>query len=249
MTRLAMIFDLKKCAGCYACVVSCKMENGTRPGVNWNHVHTVEWAEFPSARQTFIPTQCMHCDNPPCVKVCPTGASTKMENGIVAVDYDKCIGCRYCLSACPYEARIMNERETTNFKDKLMPYEEELYKNHRLNVAEKCTFCIHRVTNGKLPACVVNCPGKARIFGDLDAPDSAVKKYIEKHQAINIKGTSIYYVPPAGLDLSKLPPDLQEPAFVSFWKEVVHPAGKAVMGIAAVAVASSIVIHSIRKGE
>ncbi|WP_258358516.1 4Fe-4S dicluster domain-containing protein [Moorella sulfitireducens (nom. illeg.)] len=249
MARLAMVLDLKKCAGCYACVVSCKMENGTRPGVNWNQVRTVEWGEYPGARQTFIPTQCMHCDNPPCVKVCPTGASSKRDDGIVTVDYDKCIGCRYCLSACPYGARIINERDITNFDGKITPYEEEGYRVHRLNVVEKCTFCIQRVTKGKLPACVVNCPGKARIFGDLEAPDSAIKKYIEEHQALNVKGTGIYYVPPEGLDLAQLPPELREPAFVSWWQDVVHPVGKTILGIAAVAVAGSLVINSARKGE
>src|SRR5512140_944351 len=105
MTRYAMVVDLSRCTGCHACAMACKAENGTPPGVWWSKVLPTEIGKYPAASMDFLPVLCMHCDNPPCVDVCPTGASYKRSDGIVMVNYDACIGCKYCETACPYGAR------------------------------------------------------------------------------------------------------------------------------------------------
>src|SRR5450759_2956107 len=107
--RYGMAIDLKKCVGCMACTTACKAENQTRPGIFWNIVRDREFGEYPTLTRVFLPTPCMHCGNPPCVKVCPSGASHRREeDGIVLIDYEKCVGCRYCVEACPYGARYFN---------------------------------------------------------------------------------------------------------------------------------------------
>lgn len=248
LPRYGMVIDLNKCGGCYACSVICKVENGTRPRVSWNRVDTVEWGEYPQARLAFIPTQCMHCQDPPCVRVCPTGASTKHANGIVTVDYERCIGCRYCQAACPYGARQFNGKDETAFPGHLAPYEEQGYAKHRLGTVEKCTFCLHRVEAGQVPACVAICTGKARVFGDLDDPASDIKKYIQSHKAVAINGTSFYYVPPQDMDAKFLPAQARTPSAVSWWMNIVRPGGKVVMGAAAAAVVASLIIGAANRG-
>lgn len=203
MAQLAMLFDLTRCVGCYACVVACKVEHGTRPYVNYNQVKKLEWGEYPRARQRFLMTMCMKCENPPCVDVCLTKASFKTEDGNVLIDYEKCIGCGLCLSACQYEQRFMVKENITSFPGFIAPYEEESVK--RIDIVEKCNFCVDRVSKGLKPACVHNCPGKCRISGDVDDPQSDISKYIAKTNATKIEGTHIYYVVPEGMDKSLLP--------------------------------------------
>jgi len=162
--RWAMVIDLRKCVGCYACQAACKMENG----VPYEHFRTwveiIERGVYPNVRRAFIPKLCNQCDNPSCVSVCPVGATYKREDGVVVVDYSKCIGCGYCIQACPYGAR---------------------YKNPYLGTVDKCDFCSHRLEQGLLPACVVNCMGRARIFGDLNDPESPVSKVLQsKHVSV-----------------------------------------------------------------
>lgn len=246
MSKWGMVLDLTRCAGCYSCVVSCKLENNTRPGVNWNGVRKVEWGNHPDAHQAFMMNLCMHCDNPPCEKACPTGATFKREDGIVMTDYAKCIGCGYCIPACPYNARQINEKDIYNFKD---PAPYELEGSPHLNVAEKCIFCYQRVDESKMPACVTNCPGKARIFGDLDDPNSAINQYLKAHKAHHVEGTSIYYVLPEGMALSNLPPDCIQPAYLNVLKNVAQPVGKGVMGLAAAAVVGGIVLNAAKGGD
>ena len=160
--QLALVIDLNVCVGCHACVTSCKEWNTSGEagfmsddnpyardptGTFFNRVQTFEVGEFPNTQTVHFPKSCLHCEDPPCVPVCPTGASYKRaEDGIVLVDAARCIGCRYCSQACPYGARYLNPRTRT---------------------ADKCTFCYHRITEGLLPACVEVCPTEARIFGDL----------------------------------------------------------------------------------
>lgn len=208
MANYGMLLDLDRCIGCYACVVACKMCYGTRPGVNYNAVKTVEWGDYPNAKQRFLLTMCNHCEEPPCVDVCPTGATYKTEDGPVIVDYDLCIGCGACLSACPYNERYLVTDEETQFKDYVAPYENE--SSERLNVVEKCTFCYHRVQEGMQPMCTVMCPGQCRIFGDLDDPESDVSIAIKEKNAVNIEGTSMYYNVPEGMNLSYLPLGLND---------------------------------------
>ena len=171
MTQLALVIDLNVCVGCHACVTSCKQWNtsgsagplvddqpyGKDPsGTFFNRVQTFEVGEYPNTQTVHFPKSCLHCEDPPCVPVCPTGASYKREeDGIVLVDYDKCIGCKYCSWACPYGAREFDEER---------------------KVMTKCTLCVDRITDAALPeaerkpACVLACPTNARLFGDVHDP-------------------------------------------------------------------------------
>lgn len=199
MARLGMVLDLKQCIACYACVVACKAENATPPEVFWCRVLEREEGKYPTARRVFLPVLCNHCAEPACVKACPTGATTQREDGIVLVDHDKCVGCRYCLIACPYQVRFYNDHIKGYFGEGLTPYEEMGYKKHRQGVVEKCNFCVDRVDKGLEPACVANCPTSCRHFGDLDDPDSEVSRLLRARHSFTLlpeQGTnpSVYYV-------------------------------------------------------
>jgi len=179
----AMGIQLDKCIGCGKCVEACKVEND----VPEEPFYFRTWVEryiiyadgevrvdspeggikgFPPVdddkeilRTFFVPKLCNHCDNPPCVQVCPVGATFKSEDGVVLVDKDYCIGCRYCIQACPYGARYLDPRSKT---------------------ADKCTFCYHRITKGLLPACVEVCPTQARIFGELDKRSTPLNRMMRQ---------------------------------------------------------------------
>ncbi len=180
MTQLALVIDLNVCVGCHACVTSCKQWNTSseksgplfddRPydkdptGTFFNRVQTYEFGSFPNTETLHFPKSCLHCEEAPCVPVCPTGASFKREkDGIVLVDYDKCIGCKYCSWSCPYGAREFDEYE---------------------KVMRKCTLCVDRIDDETLPeserkpACVLACPTSARLFGDVHDDQSEVSQAI-----------------------------------------------------------------------
>jgi Fe-S-cluster-containing dehydrogenase component len=179
--QLALVIDLNVCVGCHACVTSCKEWNtfgaagpladenayGANPtGTFFNRVQTYEAGSFPDTETIHFPKSCLHCEEPPCVPVCPTGASYKRkEDGIVLVDYDKCIGCKYCAWACPYGAREIDEAR---------------------QVMTKCTLCVDRIEDASLapddrkPACVKACPTGARLFGDVKDADSEVSRAIRE---------------------------------------------------------------------
>lgn len=204
MARMGMAIDLRRCAGCYACVVACQMHNNTKPGVAWGHVDAREWGENPDNRRCYLPHACMHCEDAPCVNSCPTGASYVRADGIVAMKYDECINCGSCLHACPYGARVQNDVEAYYFDAaEPAPYESEGIQ--RTQVVEKCIFCAGRVDAGMQPACVQNCPGKARVFGDLDNPESDISKFIAKNNPVQVRKTHFYYVPVAGMPENLLP--------------------------------------------
>jgi Fe-S-cluster-containing dehydrogenase component len=198
MARYGMVIDLNKCIGCHSCTVACKVENSTHPGVFWNRVEDVEAGKYPSVRRLLLPRACMHCQDSPCVDVCPTGASYQHNDGIVLVDYDKCIGCKACMAACPYQARYYNNETAGYFAGHSTPNEKLGFSNHKIGTVEKCNFCIHRVEKGLEPACVVACLAKARYFGDLDDPHSQVAELVAKNgfQLLAELGTnpSVYYL-------------------------------------------------------
>jgi dimethyl sulfoxide reductase iron-sulfur subunit len=198
--RYAMAIDLKKCVGCNSCTMACRMENGTPPGVLFNHVEKYEIGKYPAARMKFLPLLCMHCAEPACLDVCPTGATYKREDGLVLVDHEKCMGCRYCVLACPYEARHSLRKIENYFgPGTVTPWEVVKHQDLDKGTAVKCTFCVKRLDKGRQPACVETCPATARYFGDLDDPESEVSLIIARQGGSVLKeelGTkpSVYYL-------------------------------------------------------
>jgi molybdopterin-containing oxidoreductase family iron-sulfur binding subunit len=176
------------------------MENGTPPGVLFNRVEKYEIGQYPAARMKFLPLLCMHCAEPACLEVCPTGATFKRDDGLVLVDHEKCMGCRYCVLACPYEARHSLRKIENYFgPDTITPWEVVKHKDLDKGTAVKCTFCVKRLEKGRKPACVETCPATARYFGDLDDPESEVSLIIARQGGTVLKeelGTkpSVYYL-------------------------------------------------------
>ncbi|MFH1809537.1 MAG: 4Fe-4S dicluster domain-containing protein [Pseudomonadota bacterium] len=156
MTRYAMTMDTRRCVACQACVLSCKAENKVPAEGFRDWVVQVTSGKFPTLQQENRSERCNHCASPACVAACPTGASHVGEGGTVLVNYNKCSGCKACIAACPYGARYV----------------------HSEGWIDKCTFCLHRVVEGKRPGCVEICPTGSLVFGDLDDPDSEVSKLL-----------------------------------------------------------------------
>ena len=206
-----MAIDLQKCIGCSACTIACKAENQLPPGVVYRPVIEEEIGEYPNVSRRWLPRPCMQCDDPPCTDVCPVNATWKREDGIVVIDYNACIGCRYCITACPYGARYFDfgEDYTDGTPDK-QPYEEAASPEYGrewtrkgngspVGNARKCQFCIHRLDAGMLPACVTTCIGGATYFGDKNDPDSLVSELIGSPRVMRLKeeqGTNpkVYYL-------------------------------------------------------
>ena len=196
-----MVIDLQKCIGCKACTVSCVAENNLPPGVVYRPVVEEEMGKFPNVRKRFTPRPCMQCANPPCTPVCPVGATYKRPDGIVAVDYEACIGCRYCLAACPYHARtadfgdfygddtpeIMDYETRPNFEYGKEWKREPGKHGSPIGNAHKCHFCLHRIENGLLPACVTTCLGGATYFGDYQDEGSLVHKLVGSSRMMRLK--------------------------------------------------------------
>ncbi len=191
--RWGMVIDLKKCVGCKACTVACKAENHTPPGVAYNVVLEGERGRYPHVRRWFLSRPCMHCANSSCTTVCPTGATYHRPDGIVAVDYDRCIGCRYCIAACPYGARSFDYGH--DYYEEPTPYEQrpspEYGQNRRrkkgrspIGNVRKCMFCIHRVLKGLSPACAATCIGRAIHFGNLNDPEARCMVHGENLQEL-----------------------------------------------------------------
>lgn len=215
-----MVIDTRKCVGCHACTIACVAENKLPPGVVYRPVLEDEIGDYPNVVRRFMPKPCMQCDNPPCVPVCPVNATYKNEEGVVIVDYEQCIGCRYCITACPYSSRTFDIGATYTQglpeDDALVglavaeDYERapsyEYGKSHPRNHDEspignvrKCHFCLHRIRAGMLPECVTTCIGRATLFGDSRDPESVVTRLIAGNNVIRLKeemGTEprVYYL-------------------------------------------------------
>ena len=208
----SMLIDLRKCVGCQGCTVACIQENRLPPGIVYRPVREEVHGRYPNVSKTFLPRPCMQCDNPPCVRVCPADATWKRPDGIVEIDYDACIGCGYCIQACPYEARIMDHGafwgdDVTGEPEEYeklpgLEYEKvwlRAQKGAPMGVARKCHFCLHRIEQGLLPACVLSCMGRATFFGDKNDPDSLISELIVKPNVMRLRtdmGTDpqVYYL-------------------------------------------------------
>lgn len=215
MARWGMVIDLKRCIGCWACAIACKEAHFLPRGILWNRVLISESGRFPTVTKEMYPVLCNHCEEAACVEVCPSGASVKREDGVVLIDSDKCIGCRYCVVACPYQHRTFYDDERSEYfpGQGLTAFEElgrEIYPLEKGTVV-KCNFCVERIDEGlgrglkpgvdrdATPACVNICPVAARVFGDLEDPSSNVSELIRSRRGVQFHaefGTdpSVYYV-------------------------------------------------------
>lgn len=167
--KWVMFIDLERCDGCGLCTDACNMEHEVPAGQTWIKVLRVQ--DNPLSKPYPLPRPCMQCENAPCVKVCPVGATYYNEDGVVLINEDRCIGCRMCMAACPYGARYFNWEQPVHStrEHEAETYSPETYPHkHRVGVVEKCMFCSHRYKEGILPACVLGCPMRALFFGDLD---------------------------------------------------------------------------------
>ena len=218
--RWGMVIDQDRCIGCWTCAVACKSNNNVPLGLWWNRILTVgedptgldlratggidePVGEYPNLSLSYLPVNCFHCENPPCTQVCPVAATYQRQDGIVMVDWDRCIGCRYCMIACPYNMRVFNWSVPQQ-----VPANEDFYhvgspaKPPRpKGVVEKCDFCYQRVDNGMQPFCIEVCPGRARVFGDLNDPESEVSQLVAHAPVTQVRpdfGTDpkVYYIPP-----------------------------------------------------
>lgn len=179
MARYGMLINTKKCVGCYACRVACQMVNGLESDEAFIKFDEMEQGVYPNVYAEVVPVQCMHCEDAPCEAVCPTHATYTTDSGVVLVDEERCIGCKYCMAACPYQVRVHNEKTGT---------------------VDKCRFCTvsAETTGTKMCSCVEACLTGARMFGDLDDPDSDISKEIVATNAQPIAGdltkSKVFYV-------------------------------------------------------
>ncbi len=209
-----MVIDLDKCVGCQACVIACKEENNVPHGspeeqrlrreIYWHKMIAVTKGKFPYVRTEILPMPCMQCEHAPCVTVCPAKATYRREDGIIMQSYRRCIGCKYCMVACPYGARSFNykSQEPKPYHRQDEPPEQKAWEpwpfpNRTQGVVEKCTFCFHRIDQGLkegkrigievVPACVEACPSQARTFGDLDDPQSPISKLLAARTSFRLR--------------------------------------------------------------
>jgi len=210
--KWAMVIDLRRCVGCNGCTVACITENKLPPGVVYRPVLTETRGTYPNVARRFVARPCMQCDEPPCVDVCPVNATYERPDGVVVIDYDVCIGCRYCIAACPYGARSFDFGLYYGLEEggELQPYEKlpspeygrnwvRTGGNSPVGNVRKCHFCLHRVERGELPACVLSCMGRATHFGDILDPRSLISEMIGQANVMRLKeelGTEpkVYYL-------------------------------------------------------
>jgi len=213
--RWGMVVDLSKCVRCYACIAACRIEHFLPVGMSWPKLVALETGNDNPAVSTYS-VRCNQCKEAPCVDVCPTGATRQREDGIIVVDQDKCVGCRYCVIACPYQNRtfLSKDKDRGFFPGKIQTDFERVGKeiySHQIGTTEKCNFCAERIDAGLVrglkpgvdreatPACVNTCPPRALTFGDLDDPDSEVAKLIKERKAFQLHpeyetDPSVYFI-------------------------------------------------------
>ena len=201
MARYGLAIDPSRCTGCYACIIACKSENSTLPGVSWIRIEEKEEGEFPKVSKTWTPVLCMQCAEMPCEQVCPTVAITRGEGGIVLIDPQSCVcdGAGPCLSACPYGVLQVNQENRPYFRHYLTPHEKQDYEVHIQGAVEKCDLCYHRVVAGMQPSCVQACPSKAMLFGDLDERAGDLAQLVSRGQAKPLRedlksDLSVFYI-------------------------------------------------------
>lgn len=195
-----MLIDTRKCVGCHACTIGCVAEYKLPPGVVYRPVIEKMEGKYPNIKQSFLPRPCFQCAKPACVPVCPVKATTKQSDGVVAIDYKKCIGCRACISNCPYGARTFDTGEYyTSNTPAVQEYEKAVFyeygkqwkrdSKHAIIVgsARKCHFCTSRVMQGLLPVCVSTCIGRATYFGDLKDPKSLINQLLKQNKTYRLK--------------------------------------------------------------
>jgi Fe-S-cluster-containing dehydrogenase component len=211
--RWGMVIDKLRCVQCYSCQVSCKQAYFLPPGIFFNRVATGETGQYPMVRKHTFPLLCNHCTDAPCVNVCPTGASYQREDGIVLIDHDKCVGCKYCIMACPYQQRSSFKYKEQYPGQGYNNYEKFGMEHHpyQEGTAVKCNFCKERIDDGlaegltpgedraATPVCVNACPAKARTFGDMDDPESKIVRLIRERNAEQLRpdfdtDPSVYYI-------------------------------------------------------
>jgi molybdopterin-containing oxidoreductase family iron-sulfur binding subunit len=202
-TKFVYAINLSVCNGNGKCVEACHKENNHDRATKQSYIRVIEMPKgtmdmeqgattysgtVPKEDKFYLPVQCQQCDNPPCVDVCPVNATWKEEDGIVVVDYNWCIGCRYCEAACPYHARRFNWKQAEIPADEVNPDQGYLSNRVRpIGVVEKCTYCLHRTRRGRLPACLEACPTGARVFGNILDPESNIRWILENKRVYVLK--------------------------------------------------------------
>lgn len=232
-----MVIDMRRCVGCHACTIACKMENHVSEGFFRSRVVEADKGQYPNVTRVKLPRLCNQCAQASCLAVCPTGATHRDKSSMIVINKDLCIGCGYCVAACPYDMRYVDPLTET---------------------ADKCDFCLDRVNAGLIPSCVSTCIAHARFFGDLNDPNSTVSKLIQKHKAGVLRPDlglepSVYYI---GLEEARidevLPNDVnasaQELAALGLWKNTLQPLSKGLMGLTAAAVVGSMAVNALSKG-
>lgn len=209
--RLGMAINLTRCVGCQTCAAVCKLENGVPKGIYFNRTVDHEIGEYPDVSREFFPVMCMHCENPSCMNVCPLDAIEETDEGIVRVNIEECRGCQSCVDACPYGAMNFFEGEIEYFQGGESPIEEKIREEQEEGVAIKCDFCHDRVKEGlekgltpgedyeATPFCVIACPTEARVFGDIEDPDSEISEVIEEKEGVQLQpfegaDPSVHYI-------------------------------------------------------
>ncbi len=197
--KWGMAIDTRRCIGCSSCVLACKAEHFLPPDIFWNRVLISETGVYPAVTKVIYPVRCNQCQEPKCAKVCPTGATSQREDGIVLINEEECVGCKYCMVACPYQARVFYEGNAREYfpGQGITAFEEmgrQLYPQEP-GIVHKCNFCVERIDSGlrkglrpgidrdATPACVISCPTKAMHFGDLDDPYSDISRLIKEKKA------------------------------------------------------------------